>query len=116
MIIVASVKNYFSWLSEIGHQKYYRTNLLLWFALVSTNIIDLVYTYHVLSRNGVEYNPFMAFLCSNLGNISLAFYKGLLLGMLFILLPFIQNRLQKLLCFPVVVYVILTISHLIRFH
>ena len=92
-----------------------KINLALWAFLFVTNLIDLIVSYSVFSQGGVEANPAMSFLCSNFGNISLAFYKGFLLGALFILLPYIKNRLQYLLIFTCFAYVVLVISHIIRF-
>ena len=92
-----------------------KINLALWIFLFLTNLIDLVVSYSLFSQGAVEVNPAMSVLCSQFGNISLAFYKGFLLGALFILLPFIKKRLQYLLIFTCLAYIVLIISHIIRF-
>jgi hypothetical protein len=78
-------------------------------------LVDILYTYYAFSLGGVEANPAMAFLCTKFGNISLAFYKGIMMGILLILLPFIRGIYQKFLIFTSFVYIILVISHIIRF-
>ena len=113
--MVVYLKSYFRDLSKISSCSYYKVNLLLWFILLSTNVIDMVFTYYVIQGNGVEMNPFMAFLGSTFGNISMALYKGLLIGVLFFLLPYVVQYLQKLLYVSVIVYVLLVFSHFIRF-
>lgn len=92
-----------------------KTNLFLWLVLFVTNIIDLIATYYAFSLGAVEANPAMDAVIKNFGDIGLAFYKGLMLGGLFIFLPFINKRIQKFLVFTVFVYIVLTISHMIRF-
>ena len=90
-------------------------NLTLWFFLCITNLTDLIVSYSLFSKGAIEINPAMSFLCSHFGNISLAFYKGFLLGALFILLPFIKNKLQILFISTCGVYLILVFSHILRF-
>jgi hypothetical protein len=92
-----------------------RINLFLWTLLLITNVIDLIVSYSLFSHGAVEMNPAMSILCSQFGNISLAFYKGFLLGALFILLPYIKNKLQYLLLSTCSVYIVLVVSHMIRF-
>ncbi len=91
--------------------KDYKTNIILWMILVFTNLVDIMYTYYVFSKDGIECNPILIFMCSKFGNISIAFFKGFLLGFLFLLLPFIRGWLQKLLFFPCLVYCILIITY-----
>jgi len=102
------------WIFQIK-ERYFRLNILLWLILVVTNLLDLLVTYYAFSKGAIEANPLMFLLCTNYGNMAMAFYKGLLLGMLMFLLPFIRNFLQKCLIFSCSVYVILVISHVIRF-
>jgi hypothetical protein len=90
-------------------------NFLIWSVLATANLIDTLVTYYVFANGGVEVNPAMAFLCTKFGNISLAFYKGILLGVLLIFLPLIKGFYQKLLAFTTVVYIILVFSHMLRF-
>ncbi|MBN2029660.1 hypothetical protein JW824_05390 [bacterium] len=92
-----------------------KINLTLWFFLCITNVTDLIVSYSLFSRGAIEINPAMSFLCSHFGNISLAFYKGFLLGTLFILLPFIKNKLQILLISTCGIYLILVFTHIMRF-
>ncbi len=103
-----------SWIEQnnVAHVK---INLLLWSLLSMTNLIDLIVSYSLFSRGAIEMNPAMSILCSRFGNISLAFYKGFLLGALFILLPYIKNKLQCLLLLTCSAYVMLVVSHIIRF-
>jgi|GEM_PF-1975250 len=90
-------------------------NFLLWFILFTANLIDLLVTYYAFSKGAIEANPAMSVLIFKFGNISMAFVKGALLGMLFILLPYIKNFMRKCLIFSCSVYVILVFSHIIRF-
>ena len=90
-------------------------NFLLWFILFTANLIDLLVTYYAFSKGAIEANPAMSVLIFKFGNISLAFVKGALLGMLLIMLPYIKNFLRKCLMFSCSVYVILVFSHIIRF-
>ena len=115
MNIAYGVKSYFTFLRGKQQESYFRTNLLLWALLVVANIIDLAFTYSVLSRNGAEVNPAMLLLIRNFGAVSIAYAKGLLLGILFMLLPFIRDFLQKMLFVPVIVYTVLIVSHVLRF-
>ena len=92
-----------------------RINFLLWFVLFTANLIDLLVTYYAFSKGAIEANPAMSVLIYKFGNISLAFFKGALLGMLLILLPYIKNFMRKCLMFSCSVYVILVFSHIIRF-
>src|SRR4030066_392461 len=57
----------------------------------------------------------MYLISKQFGDVAITFYKGFFLGVLFILLPFIKKRLQKFLIFACIVYILLTLSHLIRF-
>lgn len=107
--------NYRRMVLEERFRGYLGINLLLWIFLVVANIIDIQVTYTVFAGGGIELNPFMAFLCTTFGNISLAFYKGICLGILFILLPFVRNAYQKLLILSCIVYAVLMVSHWIRF-
>jgi len=90
-------------------------NFLLWFILFTANLIDLLVTYYAFSKGAIEANPAMSVLIFKFGNISLAFVKGALLGMLLIMLPYIKKFLRKCLMFSCSVYVILVFSHIIRF-
>ncbi len=103
-----------SWVEENNLTRV-KLNLTLWFFLFITNLTDLIVSYSLFSQGAVEINPAMSFLCSRFGNISLAFYKGFLLGALFILLPFIKNKLQILFISTCGVYLILVFSHILRF-
>ena len=107
--------DYYQAVREQGFTGYLRINLLLWLFLAIANIIDIQVTYEVFSNGGVEANPLMAFMCTKFGNLSLAFYKGTLLGVLFFLLPFIKAVFQRLLILTCFAYVILLVSHWIRF-
>ena len=92
-----------------------RINLLLWLILFVANLIDLLVTYYAFSKGAVEANPAMSALCVKFGEVSLAFYKGLLLGILLFLLPYIKRYLLGLLAFSCSVYAVLVLSHIIRF-
>jgi hypothetical protein len=87
----------------------------LWIILTIANLIDVLVTYYVFAQGGVEANPAMAHLSSKFGNISIAFFKGSLLGVLLFLLPFIKEIYQKALMIVCFVYVALVVSHIIRF-
>ena len=102
------------WIVQIK-DRYLRINILLWLILVVGNLLDLLVTYYAFSQGAIEANPFMFFICTKYGNLALAFYKGLLLGVLLFLLPFIKNIFQKGLIFSCSVYILLVISHIIRF-
>ncbi len=92
-----------------------KLNLILWTVLFVTNIIDIIITYYAFAKGAVEANPAMYLISKHFGDVAITFYKGFFLGVLFILLPFIKKRLQKFLIFACIVYILLTLSHLIRF-
>ncbi len=92
-----------------------RLNVALWSVLFITNLIDLGVTYTAFQYGAVEANPFMAFLCTKFGNIALAFYKGLSMGILLFILPFVKKGMQKLLAVVCGIYILLVVSHLVRF-
>lgn len=108
-------KSYFNTIKEEGFRSNLTQNIVLWLFLVIANFVDILVTYSIFAKGGIEVNPAMAFLCTKFGNISLAFYKGILLGALFILLPLIKAIHQKFLIFTCFIYIILLFSHAIRF-
>ena len=103
-----------TWMLQENHENI-RLNILLWLILFTANIVDLIVTYHAFSLGAIEANPAMYVIAKHFGDIGIAYFKGLMLGALFILLPFIKKGLQKFLIFTCVVYVILVISHVVRF-
>jgi len=108
-------KSYFTTIKNEGFRSHLSQNIVLWLFLVVANIADILVTYSIFAEGGIEVNPAMAFLCTKFGNISLAFYKGILLGALFILLPLIKAIHQKFLIFTCFIYIVLLFSHAIRF-
>ena len=92
-----------------------RLNIVLWSILMLTNLTDIIFSYKIFSEGGVEINPLMSALCTKFGNVALSFYKGFILGVLFILLPYVKNKLQSFLLLSCIAYIILVISHVIRF-
>lgn len=108
-------RSYFTTIKMEGFKSTLAQNIGLWLLLVIANIVDILVTYYIFANGGVEVNPAMAFLCTKFGNISIAFYKGILLGALFILLPLIKAIHQKFLIFTCCLYIILLFSHAIRF-
>ena len=113
--VLSYFRDYVQLVKVEGIRGFLSVNLLLWSILAVANSIDIYITYTVFSKGGFELNPAMAFLCSKFGNLSLAFYKGILLGVLFVLLPFIKLAYQKFLIFACFAYIVLVISHAIRF-
>ena len=90
-------------------------NFLLWYILAATNLIDTLVTYYVFAKGGIEVNPAMAFFCVQFGEISIAFFKWIVLGMLLVLLPLIRVYLQKLLYLASVFYIVVVFTHVLRF-
>ena len=109
------LREYFRFFKEVSSTRTFRINFILWLILTVANLIDILVTYYVFSKGGVEANPAMAHLSSRFGNISIAFFKGALLGILLFLLPFIKEIYQKALFIVCSCYVILVITHIIRF-
>lgn len=115
MPIGVFVKEYFRFFKKVSSTKTFKINFVLWIILTVANLIDILVTYYVFAQGGVEANPAMAHLSSKFGNISIAFFKGTLLGVLLFLLPFIKEIYQKALMLVCFVYVALVVSHIIRF-
>jgi hypothetical protein len=115
MPIGVFLKEYFRFFKKVSSTKTFKINFVLWIVLTVANLIDILVTYYVFAQGGVEANPAMAHLSSKFGNISIAFFKGTLLGILLFLLPFIKEIYQKALMIVCFVYVALVVSHIIRF-
>ena len=81
--------------------------------LVMMNIIDWLYTdAHLNGYGGSEANPFMNYVWTYHGMAGIAIFKGAMLAILALLVPYIHvSRLRCLFYLVVLVYVILTGYH-----
>jgi hypothetical protein len=95
-----------TWTDHLS-EKWFQWNVFLWLVLLMTNLIDIMFSYAAFAKGAVEINPTVSIIIRQFGYIGLAFQKGIPIGALLILLPYIRGKLQYLLGFSVLVYLVL---------